>query len=221
MENINSRISEVITALKLSKNQFSKEIGTSSAMISKITGDKTNFGIEIIEKIVSKYPQLNFNWILTGFGEMWLQNHNYKAQEHPQLSVKERILKLADEEKQKREIRMESPSNDDNYRKALQIANFWGKVFETDKELDKTITALNELESLKMDLSIYIDKLNLIPNKIDYESKFIDFKELMSDENIKKTVEMLAPLKLHFKNIDDLNNLITSVLIFLEKEEEK
>lgn len=87
MENIGTRLNQLITALGVSKNQFSKQIGTSSAMISKITGQKVNFGIEIIEKIIKAYPQVNSHWILTGVGTMWRENHNNEPQLNPQLST--------------------------------------------------------------------------------------------------------------------------------------
>ena len=87
MESIGTRLGQLIIALGVSKNQFSKQIGTSSAMISKVTGQKINFGIEIIEKIIKAYPQLNIDWLLTGIGSMWRENHNNEVQLNPQLST--------------------------------------------------------------------------------------------------------------------------------------
>jgi transcriptional regulator with XRE-family HTH domain len=71
MANINDRIKELIADLGLSKNQFAIKINTSSAMVSKITTQATNFGKDILEKILSEYPNLNTTWLLTGIGEMW------------------------------------------------------------------------------------------------------------------------------------------------------
>jgi hypothetical protein len=215
MEDINTRLSTVITALKMSKNKFSKEIGTSSAMISKITGTKTNFGIEIVEKIVSRFPQLNFNWILTGVGEMWLDNHNYEAQEHPQLSKNSSNLNSGKIDGKNSVI---NALEDDNRGNILQVIEFWNKMFSKDKELEKTVIALNELESLKIDLSIFIEKLNKIPNEIQRLAQNTDSKELMSEHYINEMIKKLAPLKKYHESIDQLNSLITSVLIFLEDE---
>ncbi len=71
MTNINDRIKELIADLGLSKNQFAIKIKTSSAMVSKITNQQTNFGKDILEKILIEYPDLNTTWLLTGVGEMW------------------------------------------------------------------------------------------------------------------------------------------------------
>lgn len=67
---VHDRIDELIKDLGLSKNQFSLEIGTSSAMISKITKNKVNFGVDIMQKIINRYPDINSNWLLTGVGEI-------------------------------------------------------------------------------------------------------------------------------------------------------
>jgi transcriptional regulator with XRE-family HTH domain len=68
---IHYRIEVLIKALGITKNQFSTEIGTSSAMISKITKNKVNFGVDILLKIINSYPQINADWLLKGIGEMF------------------------------------------------------------------------------------------------------------------------------------------------------
>ncbi|WP_295799959.1 helix-turn-helix transcriptional regulator [Mucilaginibacter sp.] len=74
MNSLRSRINELISHLKLSKNEFAREIGLSSAMVSKITTKDINFGIDVYQKIISKYTNLNQQWLLTGVGEMWLSS---------------------------------------------------------------------------------------------------------------------------------------------------
>ncbi|MDP3469644.1 MAG: helix-turn-helix transcriptional regulator [Daejeonella sp.] len=74
MNLIKERLNELIRTLKLSKNEFAREIGTSSAMVSKITTKDVNFGIDIYKKIIGRYPNLNQDWLLTGVGDMWNAN---------------------------------------------------------------------------------------------------------------------------------------------------
>jgi transcriptional regulator with XRE-family HTH domain len=76
MDNINTRIGQLIDDLGLSKNQFARNIKSSSAMVSKITNQATNFGKDMLEKIITAYPNLNVTWLLTGIGEMWNTNTN-------------------------------------------------------------------------------------------------------------------------------------------------
>lgn len=71
MESIANRVGQVIEKLGISKNEFAREIGISSALISKITNKETNFGVDVLSKIVSKYPAINPYWVLTGVGEMF------------------------------------------------------------------------------------------------------------------------------------------------------
>lgn len=66
------RINELITALGLSKNKFAKALGSSSAVISKITTTDVNYGIELAERIISTFPSVNPSWLLSGNGEMML-----------------------------------------------------------------------------------------------------------------------------------------------------
>jgi len=71
---IADRIVELISELKMSKNQFAKTIGTSSALISQITTKKDTFRVDLVQKIICAFPGLNANWLLTEFGSMWLEN---------------------------------------------------------------------------------------------------------------------------------------------------
>jgi hypothetical protein len=66
------RINELITALGISKNKFAKALGTSSAVISKITTSDVNYGVEFAERIISTFPSVNPRWLLSGIGEMML-----------------------------------------------------------------------------------------------------------------------------------------------------
>lgn len=79
MKDINDRVLELIRNLKMSKNQFANSIGTSSAMISKLTSKNANFGVDIFKKIIAVYPHLNYNWLLMGVGEMWLNLHTHNT----------------------------------------------------------------------------------------------------------------------------------------------
>lgn len=72
MSSLRDRLNHIINTLRLSKNEFAREIGISSAMISKITTKDINFGIDVYQKIISRYPEINQSWLLTGVGNMWL-----------------------------------------------------------------------------------------------------------------------------------------------------
>lgn len=86
MSGIPERIGLLITKLGISKNQFSKEIGTSSALISQIVSNgKESFRIDLIQKIVIKYPNVNLYWLLLGEGEMMIPTRDIRNDDLDQL----------------------------------------------------------------------------------------------------------------------------------------
>lgn len=69
---IAERLSAFIQDTGMTKNKFANYIGTSSALISKLTTQTIDFRIDILSKIVAKFPNFNLNWLLTGIGGMYL-----------------------------------------------------------------------------------------------------------------------------------------------------
>jgi len=68
--NTTERLFYFIRCKNISVNKFSKEIGVSNAYFSKQKKSKGSIGSHIIEKIVSIYPEINLEWLLTGKGDM-------------------------------------------------------------------------------------------------------------------------------------------------------
>jgi len=65
------RIIELMKYLNLNKNSFSDEIGMSSNVtIGRIINEKRNPSKTTLEKIVNRFPQINYDWLKTGNGEM-------------------------------------------------------------------------------------------------------------------------------------------------------
>ncbi|WP_316777736.1 hypothetical protein [Pedobacter antarcticus] len=98
MNTVKDRLNELITELKLSKNEFAREVGISSAMISKITTKDVNFGIDVYQRIISRYPSLNQQWLLFGAGEIWVDKQAIEQSLRPSLKGKAIKDIKADEE---------------------------------------------------------------------------------------------------------------------------
>jgi transcriptional regulator with XRE-family HTH domain len=96
METKKDRLNKVIKDLGISKNEFARKIDISAPLISKITTQEVNFGIEVLEKIILAYPSLNHVWFLTGVGEMWIKNQALQPSPSPSLSNKSYILDSLD-----------------------------------------------------------------------------------------------------------------------------
>lgn len=71
---IAERLKKYIELKELSFNKIETTIGCSHGMLSRSFSKKTDFGCSWLEKIAENYPDLNFDWVITGQGEMLRQN---------------------------------------------------------------------------------------------------------------------------------------------------
>lgn len=60
------RILQFIDYKRFSKSKFYRETGLSNGILDK----KSGLTLDSIDKIYSKYPEINIEWLLTGKGEM-------------------------------------------------------------------------------------------------------------------------------------------------------
>jgi transcriptional regulator with XRE-family HTH domain len=91
------RLMEFISEKGLSVRQFSIECGLSNGLLSQFFSG-TDMGISKLEKILSKYPDLDIAWLFTGkrnnekiFSDIsaQLESTFYKSPNNPPLSVNE------------------------------------------------------------------------------------------------------------------------------------
>lgn len=68
------RIMQVISALNMSARQFDMSIGTANGYILRMEKNNASVGSDVIERIIKKYPQVNLVWLMTGKGEMFLDD---------------------------------------------------------------------------------------------------------------------------------------------------
>ena len=73
--NVNLRFKEVRRLLKLSQPEFAEKLGMTQAAVSMIESGKTkNPSIEIIDRLVRAYPQVNVSWLFSGEGKIFKTN---------------------------------------------------------------------------------------------------------------------------------------------------
>ena len=65
--NVKDRIKKFIDHERLSISAFEKTIEVSNGYVNSIS---KNIGIDKLNVIVEKYPQLSLEWLITGKGEM-------------------------------------------------------------------------------------------------------------------------------------------------------
>ncbi len=72
---INERIFQFIDYLKITKYKFSKETGISESVLLNLSKNINKPSLGVFEKILQKY-QVNINWLISGEGNMLLNNEN-------------------------------------------------------------------------------------------------------------------------------------------------
>ena len=69
------RIMQLISALNMSARQFDMSIGTANGYILRMQKNNASVGSDVIERIVKEYPQINLVWLITGKGEMFVEDN--------------------------------------------------------------------------------------------------------------------------------------------------
>jgi transcriptional regulator with XRE-family HTH domain len=64
------RILSIIKYLNLSPSDFAEEIGVQRSSISHLISGRNKPSLEFIQKILSRFPEINPEWILNGNGGM-------------------------------------------------------------------------------------------------------------------------------------------------------
>ncbi|WP_419870725.1 helix-turn-helix domain-containing protein [Chryseobacterium sp. CT-SW4] len=67
---LNERISKVIEYSKLTSSEFADEIDVQRSSISHITSGRNKPSLEFIIKIKSRFPEIMWDWLINGDGEM-------------------------------------------------------------------------------------------------------------------------------------------------------
>lgn len=69
--NEKERIEQVIKTLNLTARQFAAEIHVQPGTISNMMAGRNNPSLEVMKRIMERYPTLNPEWLIAGRGEMW------------------------------------------------------------------------------------------------------------------------------------------------------
>lgn len=69
--NERERIEKVKNSLGLSARQFAAEIRVQPGTISNMMAGRNNPSLEVMKRIMERYPTLNPEWLIAGRGDMW------------------------------------------------------------------------------------------------------------------------------------------------------
>jgi len=65
------QIQEILTKEGLSSSQFADRIGVQRSSISHVLSGRNKPGFDFIQKILSAFPEINGDWLITGLGDMY------------------------------------------------------------------------------------------------------------------------------------------------------
>ena len=69
--NERERIDYLMKSLSLSARQFATEIHVQPGTISNMMAGRNNPSLEVMKRIMERYPTLNPEWLIAGRGEIW------------------------------------------------------------------------------------------------------------------------------------------------------
>ena len=72
--NMKERIIKIMECERMGQAQFASAIGIQRAAMSHIISGRNNPSLDVMTKILQRYPQINPDWLLLGKGEMLRDN---------------------------------------------------------------------------------------------------------------------------------------------------
>ena len=81
-----SRLKKWMEHKNLISSELADNIGVNRATISHILSGRNNPSIDILQRLLNTYPDLNSNWLITGIGYMSIKSANEQEKRSRELS---------------------------------------------------------------------------------------------------------------------------------------
>ena len=78
---MNKRFKLWLESQNLNANSLSKLVDLNRSSISHIVNGRNRPSVDMLEKILSIYPNLNLNWLISGFGSMNIDQNTSEKKE--------------------------------------------------------------------------------------------------------------------------------------------
>ena len=130
---MNERINSILKHFKLTSSQFADKIGVQRSSISHVLSGRNKPGFNFIQKILSRFPEINAEWLLTGTGEMLKIIHS---------GNKDLVesLKKRNEKKEQIEMSYDNITAESDLQRSAKT----GDVKEKKKRIEKVIIIYND-----------------------------------------------------------------------------
>ncbi len=91
---MNERLLKIMEHFNYSPSIFADEIGVIRSSISHIISGRNNPGLELLQKVLIRFPQISSDWLLLGRGEMLLSEDVYEAKKLTNVNYPKKIGQL-------------------------------------------------------------------------------------------------------------------------------
>jgi transcriptional regulator with XRE-family HTH domain len=68
-----NRIEKIMQSESMTSGQFAQEIGIQNSTLSHIINSRNNPSLDVMKKILSRFPNINADWLILGLGPMFRQ----------------------------------------------------------------------------------------------------------------------------------------------------
>jgi hypothetical protein len=147
MDELNKRVCEIMERFCGSKSIFANELGVGLPIITHITNGRNKPGIDILQKILLTYPNINAAWLIIGKGEMIAAEKAKLSIDNELNSIAELVLKLNSFKTNISQVISYHKLFMDELRHMNELDSI---LLNTQSELDKTQQKINdEIDILK------------------------------------------------------------------------
>lgn len=102
MEQIQERIATIISTKNMTNAQFAEKVGVQPANISHIMSGRNKPSLDLVIKILKRFPEIRSDWLINGKGSMTREYDLFGMAEEKK-SPEERINKRAEEAERERQ----------------------------------------------------------------------------------------------------------------------
>lgn len=71
MDNLSGRVVKVMELKQVNKTEFSSMLGISPAILSHISSGRNKPSVDVLQKILTTYPDISADWLLMGQGDVF------------------------------------------------------------------------------------------------------------------------------------------------------
>lgn len=132
---MNNRIAQILKYLSLSSSSFAAEIGVQRSSISHVLSGRNKPSLEFIQKIVTAYPEINIDWLITGNGTIDNSTSNDYSKGSISPVSKDKHIFPAESNKMAKEFSVESLNKENLVTK---------RTLKSIKKIEKLILVYND-----------------------------------------------------------------------------